>query len=137
MLAGSLARRAQDALARQVVAVADDEVRMGVMGIRSRLVDGRKPCRPTIGERFGELMDELAPLCGVQLARQGEHQLVDDAGVLAVAPLLRIEPSPRAVAVGRHPRRHDDRRGRLAGDVTDMRSGRTRRMGRAADTAEV
>jgi len=74
-----------------------------VVGVRSALVDRRKPRRPPLRDPLGEHHDQHPPLQGVQLDRQGRRDLVDHAGVFAVVSFLPVQPPAGRVALGRHP----------------------------------
>ena len=56
------------------------------------LMDRRQPWRPALGDFLREGPDESGLLFRRQLARQGQHHLVDDAGVFPVRGFLRVEP---------------------------------------------
>lgn len=119
------------------IAVADDQVRMRIVQIRSGLVKSGEPRSAALGKRFRESLHQFLPRELVQFTRQGQHDPVDDAGVLAVGFFLRVQPCPRRVSILRHASGHDDRLGRLAGDVAEMRPCRSGRMGRSANAADV
>jgi hypothetical protein len=110
---------------------------MRVVCVVARLVDGGEPCGAVLGDASGKASHQRLPLPCVQLARQGEHELVDDAGVLAVGPLLPIQPCPRRVRGLGHALGHEDGLGTFAGDVADMRPCGAGRMCRPADAAHV
>lgn len=93
------------------IAVADDQVRMRIVQIRSNLVKGGEPRRAALGERFRESLHQFLSRELVQFTRQGQHDPVDDAGVLAVGFFLRVQPCPRRVSLLRHASSHDDRLG--------------------------
>ena len=80
-------------------------------------------------------MHERPPPRPVELARQGDGQLVDDAGVLPVGLFLRVQPSPGGVRLERHPGARQDRLRLRPRDVADMRPGRPGRVGAPADRA--
>lgn len=119
------------------IAVTHDQVHMRVGGILPGLVDGGEPRRPPRRQPLGEAAHELAPLPPVELERQGDGQLVDDAGVLAVGPLLRVQPRPCRTAFDRHPGAAQISFGIGPGDVADVRPRRPRRVGAPADRAHV
>ena len=73
----------QDALAGLDVAVVNGDMDMGIMGVRAGLVNAGKPRHPLVaGEVVHEVPDELGALDLVKLARQGNPDLVDNAGIL-------------------------------------------------------
>jgi hypothetical protein len=110
---------------------------MRVVPVVARLVDRRKPRRTVLRDLTGKASHQRLPLPCVQLARQGQHELVDDAGVLPVALLLPIQPCPRRVRGLGHALGHEDGLGAFAGDVADMRPCSAGRMCRSADAAHV
>ena len=82
--------------------VPDDQVHMRVAGISAGGVNGRQPGRLVFGQIVGESPDQALPVRGPELARQGHDHPVDDAGILAVGFLLRIEPRPGRVRITGH-----------------------------------
>jgi hypothetical protein len=65
----------------------------------------------------------------------GGGDLVDHAGILAVLPLLPVQPSAGGVALARHPSGQQVGAGLGAGDVAQMRARRPGRVGGLADAA--
>ena len=84
---------------------------MRVAGISAGGVNGRQPGRLVLGQIVGESLDQALPVRGAELARQGHDHPVDDAGILAVGFLLRIEPRPGRVRIIGHPRGLQNRLG--------------------------
>jgi hypothetical protein len=115
-LASSLLGQQRHPLSGLGIAVPDDQVRMRVEGVPPGLVQRRQPRRPASRQSLGEAPHELGPPPPVEFARQGQHDLVDHPRVLAVVPLLPVQPSPRRLALERHPGA-DHLRPRLAGRV--------------------
>ena len=134
-LARALLGQQGHALPGRGIAVPDDQVRVRVGRVPARLVKGGQPRRPPRRQRLGEGMHQCPPPRPVELARQGDGQFVDDAGVLPVALFLRVQPSPRRVRLERHPGAEHDRLRLRPRDVADMRPGRPGRMGAPADRA--
>ena len=132
-----LLAHADDALAGVHVAVAQDEVAMGVVLILALVVEGGEPGGPPAGQLLGEAADQLDAPLGIELAGQGEHDLVDDAGVLAVGLLLAVHPSAGAPDLTRaghgHVLAHDLGAGALAGDVLHVGAGGAGAVGGASD----
>lgn len=134
-LARALLGQQGDPFPGRGIAVPDDQVRMRVGRVPSRLVNGRDPRRLAERRLLPVVPHQLPPSGQIELARQGEGQLVDDAGVLAVGPFLRVQPSPGGDGLERHPGAEHDRLRLRPRDVADMRPGRPGRVGAPADRA--
>jgi len=65
---------------------------MGVVRVRAGGVDGREPGRPPGAHILGKVPDQALPPWAVQLARQGNDDLIDHARVFAVGPFLCVQP---------------------------------------------
>jgi hypothetical protein len=63
---------------------------VGIVRVPSALVDRRKPRCPPLRHPLGKDHDQLAPLQGVQLTRQGSGDFVDHAGILPVLPFFLV-----------------------------------------------
>jgi hypothetical protein len=117
------------------VAVADNDMGMGIVGVLSRVMDGRQPRRPITGQAADENPNQGFPLRRVQFQRQRHHDLVDHSRVFPVGLLGCIEPS---AGLGR-PRRHvladHDTSGTAAGNVSRVRTCRSGAVGTAPDSA--
>ena len=129
-------RRQHNAPAGLNVAVAEDDMGMGIVGVALAGMDRGHPRSPAFGHAFAECMEEFDLLVAAQLERQGHDQLVDDARVLAVILFLRIEPLAGG-AVGRHTGAKDDRAGIRAGNVALVKACGAGRMLAPADVAVV
>ena len=136
-LHGPLVRQLRHALARAVVAVPDDQMHMRVARIPAGGVNGRQPGRLAGGQIVGKRLDQAAPVLPTEFAGQRHDDLVDHAGVLAVALFLPVQPCPRRCRGGGHSRRLDQRRGRGARDIPHMCSGRPRGVGRSPHARQV
>jgi len=131
MFGAAFLAHVQGALAGLNIAVADDDMGMGVFGVLSLGMDRGIPGAAVPGELPAEIPDQGAALFRGELLGQGDHQLVDDAGVLAVFKFLPLDPVHRLVPVGRHMGCHHLGENRGAGDVINV--GRCReRLVRAA-----
>jgi len=108
-----------------------------VVGVRTALVDRGEPCRPPVRDPLSEGCHQPSPLPGVHLAGQGDRDLVDHAGVLAVLPLLSVQPSAGRIALVGHPAGQQVGAGLGAGDVADVRARRPGRVGGLADAAQM
>lgn len=87
LLSAAFLAGANDPLAGPGVPVPKDKVRMRVSGVFSFIVERRKPGGPALGDVLGEVPDQFYSPGLAQLLWKGEHDLVDDAGVLAVLVL--------------------------------------------------
>lgn len=67
---------------------------MRILGILPKLMERREPGGFPLGDPLGESPDQRVPLRRVKLARQRQHDLVADTGVLAIPALGGIEPGP-------------------------------------------
>ena len=123
----------QDPLAGLDVPVDQDKVGMGVMPVLVLVMDGVEPWHAACGEQRQERAHQLGILRAGQLAGQGDADFAAEPGVLPRLALLRIHPAARRLRMGRHVRRLDRGGGAAPADIAEMRSGRARRMGRAAD----
>ena len=136
-LGGALLAHADDALAGVHVTIPEHEVAMGVVGIAALVVEGGEPRGLPAGQLLGEAADQFDPPLGVEFAGQGEHDLVDNAGVLAVGPLLTVHPGAGAPDPARaghgHVLAHDLGAGALAGDVLHVGAGGAGAVGGASD----
>ena len=74
------------------VAVPQDEMGVRVVRVRAGGVNGRQPGCPPGAHILGKRPDQALPPRAVQLARQGNDDLVDHAGVFAVGPFLCVQP---------------------------------------------
>jgi len=95
----ALVRKLGHPLAGVGVTVPDDQVHMRVAGISAGGVNGRQPSRLVLGQIVGESPDQALPVLRGKLARQSHDNPVNDAGILAVGFLLRIEPRPGRVRI--------------------------------------
>lgn len=136
-LAGPFLRQHRHPLPGFGIAVPDDQVRMRVGRVLPRLVQRRQP-RGALERGFlTKDPDQIPALPVAELARQGDDELVDHAGVLPVAPLLRVQPPAGRLALDRHA--GADHLGlRIGpGDVADVRPRRPGGVRAPADAAHV
>jgi hypothetical protein len=136
-LGAALLRQPHHALARHRVFVPDDDVGVGVVGVGLFVVDARQPGCPALRGLLREVPHQLGPLLLVQLAGQGDHELVDHPTVLPLGGFLFGQPLPRLGPSDRHPLA-DHLAGRtVTGDIGDVRPRRSCGVGRTPDRAVV
>ena len=110
---------------------------MRVVRIGADLVDGGKPRGTIFRDEVREALDEMPALIGIQLARQCDRELIGNPCILAVVAFFVIQPGLRGLSVFGHPRGKDNGTGFRSGDVSHMRTGRSRSMGASTDAAHV
>ena len=88
----ALVREFGDTAARRRVAVPQDKMGVRVVRVRAGGMNSREPGRPPGAHILGKRPDQALPVWAVQLARQGDDDLVDHPRVFAVGPFLCVQP---------------------------------------------
>lgn len=115
------------------VSVPDDDMDVRIKPVSASVVDCRQPSGATSGDFTQINAGEGLPLRGREFERQGSHDLIDHAGILAVLPFLPIQPVLNGLASGRQVLGHNEPGGVAAGDIADMGCRRACRVGGPPD----
>lgn len=133
----ALVRELGDAPAGFRGAVADDDMGVGVAGILAGLMDRREPGGLALRQFLRKRPHQVRAPIAAELARQGHNDPVDNAGILPVVPLLRVQPCAGGFRIGGKALGQQDGLGALAGDIADMGACGSGRMGGLADARDV
>ena len=136
-IAGALVGQLGDPLAGDAVPIAHHQVHMRIVLVLARLMNGGTPGRPALGQPFGKGRHQGPAFVRSELPGQGDRQLVDDPGVLAIGLLFPVQPGTGGTAISGHALAEQIRLGIGPGDVANMRPRRPFRVGGLADAAEV
>lgn len=117
---------AEDTLAGFLIPVPDDQMTVRVLGVLALFVEGGKPRCPAFGDRLGIGADQRQPLLLVQLPREGQHDLIDDAGVLSVGVFCGAQESHSVRRGSRHSSTGQPAQGTCSRNVFDVRGGGVR-----------
>lgn len=99
---------------------------MRVLCVLAHVMEGREIRRLALGHSLGIGAYQLGALLAVQLARQGQHHLVEDAGVLPIADFGLFDPRRQLAEFLGHPRPGRSAAGARPSDVAQVRGGRER-----------
>ena len=132
-VSAALLRKVGHPLPRVDVPIPNEDMNMGIGLILALVVDRRQPCGATSGDFTQISAGEGLPLRGRKFERQGSHDLVDHAGILAVLLFLSVQPILSGLAPGGHVFAHDESGGAAAGDIAGMGCRRACRVGGPPD----